>query len=181
MKKKQYIRQQIKQKTEKLSTRYLRDSEEEIQKQILMLPEFKRAETVFCYISVGKEVSTELILTECFRQGKRVGVPLCTAPGIMEVRQITCMDQLEHGIYGLMEPKRNTPIVEKREIDLGIIPCISADFCGKRLGYGAGYYDRYLSDTEFLKVVLCRKELLWEEIPTDSYDVPMDLVVTEKG
>ena len=106
MKEKQYIRQQIKQKTEKLSTRYLRDSEEEIQKQILMLPEFKRAETVFCYISVGKEVSTELILTECFRQGKRVGVPLCTAPGIMEVRQITCMDQLEHGIYGLMEPKR---------------------------------------------------------------------------
>lgn len=89
MKEKQYIRQQIKQKTEKLSTRYLRDSEEEIQKQILMLPEFKRAETVFCYISVGKEVSTELILTECFRQGKRVGVPLCTAPGIMEVRQIT--------------------------------------------------------------------------------------------
>ena len=106
---------------------------------------------------------------------------MCTAPGIMEVRQITCMDQLEHGIYGLMEPKRNTPIVEKREIDLGIIPCVSADLRGKRLGHGAGYYDRYLSDTEFLKVVLCRRELLWEEIPTDNYDVPMDLVVTEKG
>lgn len=88
---KQYIRQQIKQKQKKLSTRYLRDSEE-IQKQILMLPEFRRRRLFLLHISVGKEVSTELILTECFRQENELGVPLCTAPGIMEVRQITCMD-----------------------------------------------------------------------------------------
>lgn len=179
MNEKQRIRQQVKQKTEKLSTIYLRKSEEDIQKQVLNMKEFKEAETVFCYISMGKEVSTELIIKECFRQGKRVGVPLCTAPGVMEVREITCMEQLEDGIYGLKEPKKNTPIVEKKEIDLGIIPCVSADLCGKRLGHGAGYYDRYLSGAEFLKVLLCRAELLWEEIPTDSYDVPMDLVITE--
>ncbi|MBS7009075.1 5-formyltetrahydrofolate cyclo-ligase [Anaerostipes sp.] len=179
MEEKQRIRQQIKEKTEKLSTEYLRMSEEEIQRKVLTLPEFKKAETVFCYVSAGREVSTNQILSECFRQGKRVGVPLCTAPGIMEVREITCMDQLEDGIYGLREPKRNTPPVEKKEIDLGIIPCVSADLCGKRLGHGAGYYDRYLCDTDFLKVLLCRRKLLWNDIPSDSHDVPMDLVVTE--
>ena len=87
--------------------------------------------------------------------------------------------QLENGIYGLLEPKKDTLLIRKKEIQLGIIPCVSADLCGKRLGHGAGYYDRYLSDADFYKVLLCRRKLLWEKIPTDDYDVSMDLVITD--
>ena len=70
MEDKKMVRQQIREKLKKLSTEYMQESDEKIQEIILELPEFKRAETVFCYISVGKEVSTEKILEECFRQGK---------------------------------------------------------------------------------------------------------------
>ena len=179
MEDKKMVRQQIREKLKKLSTEYMQESDEKIQEIILELPEFKRAETVFCYISVGKEVSTEKILEECFRQGKTVGVPLCTEPGIMEVMEIKGMEQLENVIYGLLEPKKDTLLIRKKEIQLGIIPCVSADLCGKRLGHGAGYYDRYLSDADFYKVLLCRRKLLWEKIPTDDYDVSMDLVITD--
>lgn len=181
MEDKQMVRQQIREKMKKLSTEYMKESDEKIQEIILDLPEFKRAETVFCYISVGKEVSTVKILEECFRQGKTVGVPLCIQPGIMEVREIKEMEQLENGIYGLLEPKKNTPLIRKKEIQLGIIPCVSADLCGKRLGHGAGYYDRYLSDADFYKIILCREKLLWQDIPVDDYDVPVDLVITEES
>lgn len=180
MEEKQIVRQQIRKKMKKLSTEYIKESDENIQEKVLSLPKFKKGETIFCYISVGKEVSTETILTECFRQGKTVGVPLCTEPGIMEVREIKGMDQLENGIYGLLEPKKDTPVIPKADIDLGIIPCVSADRCGKRLGHGAGYYDRYLSDADFYKVILCRKELLCKDIPVDDHDVPMDLVITDE-
>lgn len=179
MEQKQAVRQQIREKMKKLSTEYIRESDEKIQEKVLGLPDFKRAETVFCYVSVGKEVSTEKILKECFRQGKTVGVPLCMEPGVMEVRKITGMDQLEKGIYGLLEPKKNTPLIQKSDIQLGIIPCVSADLCGKRLGHGAGYYDQYLFDADFYKVILCRKELLQQDIPVDEHDVSVDLVITE--
>lgn len=179
MEEKQAVRQQIRERMKKLSPEYIRESDEKIQEKVLDLPEFKRAETVFCYVSVGKEVSTEKILEECFRQGKTVGVPLCMEPGVMEVREITGMDQLENGVYGLLEPKKDTPVIRKTDIQLGIIPCVSADLCGKRLGHGAGYYDRYLFDAEFYKVILCRRKLLWNDIPVDDYDVAVDLVITD--
>ena len=70
--------------------------------------------------------------------------------------------------------------MEKKEIQFALIPCVSADQDGRRLGHGAGYYDRYLKNTQFVKAVLCWKKLMLDQIPTDKFDIRMDRVVSEK-
>ena len=66
-----------------------------------------------------------------------------------------------------------------QEIDAAVIPCTSCDRKGRRLGKGGGYYDRYLSDVKFSKIVICREKLMLDEVVTDKFDVAMDIVVTE--
>ena len=65
------------------------------------------------------------------------------------------------------------------DIDLAVIPCVTCDVDNNRLGYGKGYYDRFLANTNMKKVCLCMKKVLQEKIPVDKYDVKMDIVVTE--
>jgi 5-formyltetrahydrofolate cyclo-ligase len=73
------------------------------------------------------------------------------------------------------------PYVAPHEIQLGIIPCAAGDLAGRRLGYGNGFYDRYLSHTMFLTVMLCREQRLVKEVPVDHWDRMMDMLVTEKA
>lgn len=99
----------------------------------------------------------------------------------MEVRRITGMDDLEKGFYGLLEPKAHTALLRPDEIDLGLIPCCTCTAGGDRLGYGAGFYDVYLAQSHFLRVVLCRSRTMSETVPVEEHDQPMDVVISETG
>lgn len=177
---KRQIRQMIQSKRQTLSEEYKESANQSILRQILELKEFQEADTIFCYVSTEDEVNTWPILGFALKQGKRVGVPICIKKGLMEVREIQSFEDLEHGYYGIMEPKKDCKVLSKNEVQLGIIPCVSADIHGNRLGHGAGFYDRYLEDTKFLKVLLCWKNLMCESIPMDSYDIQMDTVIFDK-
>lgn len=155
-------------------------AQQSILKQVAELSEYQKAKTIFCYVSTLEEVNTWPLIAHALEVGKRVGVPRCIGKGRMEVREIHRLEQLEKGAYGIMEPAKDCPVIGKEEIDLGIIPCVSADRQGHRLGHGAGYYDRFLEKAKFPKVLLCFRTLMMEEIPTEKYDVQMDRVIFEK-
>lgn len=148
--------------------------------QVKELTEYQKAGTIFCYVSTEDEVDTWSLIAHALECGKRVGVPKCIGKGKMEVREICDFGQLQKGAYGIMEPVEACPPIKKEEIDLGIIPCISADREGNRLGHGAGFYDRFLADVKFPKILLCFRNLMMKKIPTDAHDVKMDQVIFEK-
>ena len=177
---KQEARKQIKERIKKLDKGYKKQADQSIFEQVTALKEYQEAQTIFCYASMDNEVDTWLLITQLLEQGKTVGVPLCIGKGIMEVRQIKAVSDFEKGAYGIMEPSKDCPVLDKEEIDFALIPCVSADQKGRRLGHGAGFYDRFLQDTAFPKVLLCYKELLMDKVPIDEHDVLMDQVICDR-
>ncbi|MCI9166423.1 MAG: 5-formyltetrahydrofolate cyclo-ligase, partial [Oscillospiraceae bacterium] len=95
--------------------------------------------------------------------------------------RIEGMGDLVSGRYGILAPRLDCPRLEPEAIDLAVVPCCAAGNDGRRLGYGGGYYDRYLPRTRCPALVLCRGQLVREGLPVEAHDVPMDYLATEKG
>lgn len=138
--------------------------------------EFNKANTVFCYVSAGSEVSTITLIGELLKT-KRVTVPYCTdKEGNMIAVEINSTGGLKEGLFGIAEPI-NPIEFPKEKIDFVIVPGIAFDKDGYRLGYGKGYYDRFLSDINPYKLGICKKELFVEKLPHDEFDIKMDEVI----
>ena len=138
--------------------------------------EFKKASMVFCYVSAGSEVKTLSLIAQMLKT-KRVAVPYCTdKEGNMIAVEIKSLDELKEGLFGISEPI-NPIEFSKKEIDFVIVPGIAFDKDGYRLGYGKGYYDRFLSDINPYKLGVCKKELYIEKLPHDEFDIKMNKVL----
>lgn len=173
------LRKEIKERLSKVSREWVELESKAIQQHVIESEEFQKAECIFAYVNFGKEVVTKPIIEKALEMGKTVGVPLCMSQGIMEVRRIASMADLEPGAYGILEPKKDTPVMEPGELELGIIPCVTCDKEGRRMGHGAGYYDRYLAKCQMTKMILCFDEIMAEEVPVTPLDIPMDYVVSQ--
>lgn len=140
-------------------------------------PHFNNANVIFCYVSFENEISTLDLIEETLLT-KRVVVPYCIdKDGNMICVEIKSMAELKEGSYGILEPC--SPIeFDKTKIDLCIVPGLAFDSDGGRIGFGKGYYDRFLSGIEAYKIGICHKELFFENIPKDDFDILMDEVVT---
>jgi 5-formyltetrahydrofolate cyclo-ligase len=178
---KKKVRQEIADRAKLYSKEWVITQSKAIQEHILGSEEYQKADVIFCYVSFGKEVDTFPILEDALQSGKKVGVPLCIQKGIMEVREIKSLKDLRSGAYGILEPQKDTPLLAKEEIQYAIIPCVTCDVHGNRMGHGAGYYDRYLEGTDLLKAILCFDELMMEEVPVSELDVPMNQVISQSG
>lgn len=151
--------------------------------KLLELPEYHRAETLFAYVSVRKEVDTVAILEYAFAQGKRVALPvLCEEPGKMIFAAVSSRAELTEGRFGIPEPKQGFPPVLPDHRTLILVPALCYDRFGFRLGQGGGYYDRWLANLcpGAVTVGLCRDCLLQPQIPHLSHDIAVDYVVTEE-
>lgn len=142
---------------------------------------YHRARTVFAFVGRGDEIDTLPLLRRVLADGKRLCVPLCTAPGIMECREITDLSVLRPGAYRILEPPAGAPLVAPADIDLAVIPCAGASPDGRRLGRGGGYYDRFLAGYAGEALLLCRQALLRTDIPWEAHDVLIPTVITEQG
>lgn len=178
---KRQFRQAVKLQIQGFDEGYCKKADEEIFRRTVSLPEYGQAGTVFCFVGTHTEIDTVPILEDAWKRGKRVCVPKCVGKGIMNAYRISGMDDLETGSYGILEPGEEADMIPPGEIDLALVPCLSCSRDGKRLGYGGGYYDRYLSQTAAPKAVLCRSRVMRENIPVDRYDVQMDMVICEAG
>jgi 5-formyltetrahydrofolate cyclo-ligase len=150
-----------------------------IQAAVLAHPEFLRARSVACYLSLQHEVQTGEILAACWRQGKRVCVPAFNAEtNRYELVWYAREDETKRGRLNIPEPK-----VRQRagamDVDFHVVPALAYDRSGGRLGHGCGYYDRILGNWSGLKAGVAFDFQVLDKIPTASHDVPVDLVITE--
>ena len=178
---KQQLRAVMRARERQLSDRYRRESDQAIAAHLTAMPEYQAAGTIFCFVGTPHEIDTRPILENTLAAGKRLCVPLCTGPGMMELRQITTLSQLTPGAYGIPEPPEDAPTVSVDETDFAILPCLTCNHLGHRLGQGQGYYDRFLAHYRSGAVLLCREKLIREEIPLEPHDYPIPWVLTERG
>lgn len=178
---KQQLRAVMRARERQLSDRYRRESDQAIAAHLTAMPEYQAAGTIFCFVGTPHEIDTRPILENALAAGKRLCVPLCTGPGMMELRQITTLFQLSPGAYGIPEPPEDAPTVSVDETDFAILPCLTCNHLGHRLGQGQGYYDRFLAHYRSGAVLLCREKLIREEIPLEPHDYPIPWVLTERG
>ena len=178
---KQQLRRTMRALESGLSARYKEESSRAIAGHLLAMPEYQEAGTVFCFVGTDREIDTRPILEDILAAGKRLCVPLCTGKGIMELRQVTDLRQLVPGAYGILEPPADSPLVSVDEVDFAVLPCLTCNHLGQRMGQGGGYYDRFLSHYRGGTVLLCREKLIREEIPLEPHDYPVPWVLTERG
>ncbi len=179
---KQTIRAETAARVKNLSPVYCREADEAICRRVLQSEPYQKANTVFCYVGTEREIDTMALLRAALRDGKRLAVPLCLPEkGRMEARQIAGLGDLVSGRYGILAPRLDCPVVAPEELELVIVPCCTGNARGQRLGYGGGYYDRYLPETRCPAMLLCRHQLEREDIPTEEHDVQLDYFVTERG
>lgn len=164
-----------------LTIPYKTTADETIRAKICELKEYKDAQTVFCFVGIQDEVNTSPLLEKMLEDGKTVCVPLCKSPGVMEARQITSMDDLSEGKYGIPEPAKDAPRIDPSSIDFSVIPCVTCNKRGQRLGHGGGYYDRFFENLDKNAVIVCREETMTAAIPTDSHDIIFPVVVSERN
>jgi 5-formyltetrahydrofolate cyclo-ligase len=143
------------------------------------------ADTIMSYVNMTGEVDTKRIIQKLLDQEKNVAVPVCL-PKEREllVSKICSLQDLQVGHYGVLEPAdhRIKPI-NAQELDLVITPGLAFDYSGGRIGFGAGYYDRFFAglNPAALKIALAFDFQIFDSVPTSSYDVPVDYIITESG
>jgi len=142
-----------------------------------------KCKQVLCYVSVRSEAGTELIIRYCIENGIRIAVPKCGKEGKMDFYYITDLSELSCSYFGIPEPEGDPAvIVSDFSGTLCIVPGMSFDTDGKRMGYGGGFYDRFLSaHSEITSAGLCYHSLLSECIPSEPHDISVDYIITEKG
>lgn len=144
--------------------------------------EYKSADTLFAFISKDIEVETKHIINHAFSQGKKVAVPKCrTEERLMDFYYINSFDDLLKGAYDIMEPDESKcQLVEDFSSGVCMVPGLVYDRDGYRLGFGKGYYDRFLTKFKGTTMGVCYSRCIEDELPRGYYDKPIDLVVTEK-
>lgn len=178
---KKVFRQEIKNRWKALEETYLQEASKTICDAIRQLPEYQQAKTVFCFVSMERELNTSTLLDAILADGKTLVVPRVLAMGKMALHPITSLDTLKKSRFGIPEPAEDTPTVSPQDVDFTVVPCLSATLAGARLGRGGGFYDRFLADYTGNTALVCFHQLLSESVPMDSWDVTLPVVVTEKG
>ena len=178
---KQELRKQIADEVKALSSEYCQRADAAICEAVRTSELYKNAQTIFCYIGTDREIDTKALLNAALADGKRLALPLCVGKGIMEGRQICSLSDLVNGKFDIPAPRLECPVIEPEEFDLVIVPCSTGNEKGQRLGYGGGFYDRYLGKTNCPKILLCRRRLVKDDIPVEEHDLIMDFLATEDG
>jgi len=152
-----------------------------IKEKLFGLKKYKDAKTVLFYISYNGEVFTHDMIRQALKD-KKVVVPISNKEDFsLSLSELKSWDDLEISSYDILEPKKDcVKEISIDEIDLIIVPGVGFDLKGNRLGHGKGYYDRLLEKTKAKTVGLAFEFQIVENIPTDSNDVPVDIIVTEE-
>lgn len=157
--------------------------DENIKSRVCRLYQYRNADTVLCYVSTPIEVNTVPIIEQAIQDGKRVAVPLCIDnTREMDFYYINSMDDLAPRTFGVLEPieGRCEKVVDFSG-SICIIPGLAFDFQGFRLGYGKGYYDRFLCNYPCQKIGMVYESCMQGRLPHGRFDIPVDVLVTERG
>ncbi len=148
---------------------------------LLQSEAFCRADVVFCYLAVKDEVATAPIVQQALVLGKQVAAPVCGPGGQMEFKLFEGPHQLAPGRFGIAEPLESCPVAAATAHSLCLVPGLAFDRQGLRLGYGGGYYDRFLPRFAGRAVGLVRSGFLVQQLPAGRFDCKVQALVTENG
>jgi 5-formyltetrahydrofolate cyclo-ligase len=148
-----------------------------------LMKQIREGETVMVYTSKDNEVNTTHLITLLIERGNPVVVPVIvkedTSLRLSYLRSLSC---LVPSTFGVPEPLGNEIPATSEDVDIIILPMLGFDRSGRRIGYGAGYYDRFLAQNRNLRKIgiafACQE---YENLPAEEHDVPLDSVITEEG
>ncbi len=148
---------------------------------IQKLWQYAKSDTLLCYVSTEIEVDTRELIRQALTQGKRVAVPRCVPhTRDMEFYCISSLEELSPGCFGVLEP---APDPEKLwspdKGGLCLVPALCYDWAGYRLGYGKGYYDRFLARFTGFVAGICYSSCVRRRLPHGRYDRPAEVLVTD--
>lgn len=158
------------------------EKSQQISQQIFKILLDEEIQQVLIYMSMENEVDTYGIVTKLIRQGMPVGLPRCYPNGILKFHQVDSLERLMMSPFGVLEPSEDTPVLEPDAHTAIFIPGLAFDAHNNRLGYGGGYYDRYLAahQTFYGQYFIIFESQRVEEVPCDSWDLPIKCVITEE-
>ena len=149
--------------------------------QHIIASPFFTADSLFTFIGFGDETDTRPLIAAALQHGKRVAVPVAKSGGRMDFVAITDLEHLQPSRFGMLEPTCGEIILPDNRT-LMIVPGLAFDRCGYRVGYGKGFYDRYLSRTQPMETIgVCFHAQVAEAVPYDAYDIVVNWICTEKG
>ena len=150
--------------------------------RVLSLPEYEQAQTLFIFVSTPIECDTSQIIADAFKKGKRVCVPRCVdKSGKLEFYRIRSTDDLVSGMFSLLEPDpEKCERVTDFSSGLCVVPGLCFDLEGYRVGFGKGYYDRFLNSFGGITAGICYSKYTVKQLPRGAHDRNTGILVTER-
>lgn len=174
------LRKIMNRERETLSKSEVMEKSVEIYKNLLKIEDFTSADCVLCYISIRNEVVTTPIINFCMEHGIKIAAPRVNGDE-MDFYYISSCDELTPGAFGIPEPMGNDRCIPT-ENDVIIMPGLAFDKNGNRIGYGGGYYDKYLSiHHNVRKIAVAYDFQVVEEAESEMTDILPDYIVTDRG
>jgi len=144
--------------------------------------DFKNANNYFLFVSFRSEIETKTIINYLIDKNKNVFVPKVVGD-IMKLYLIKSLDDLEKGVMGIMEPKENLKELTDEKLDFILMPGLAFDNLGGRIGYGGGFYDKFLSTLDYVdlvpKIAIAYKFQIIDSIPMNDHDIRVDNIITD--
>lgn len=175
------IRQTLRQRKEAMTPENRLEKSKKVCSHILTL--IQDGETVMVYTSKEKEVNTNPLISKLFENGNPVIVPIIVKDDIsLRLSYLRDFSVLVPSTFGVPEPIGNEILATGENVDTIILPMLGFDRTGGRMGYGAGYYDRFLAKNQNVRKIgiafACQE---YDNLPVDENDIPMDYIITEDG
>ncbi len=179
---KRALRAEIRTRERALDPAYRAESSAAICRALSALPQFAAAGTVLAFHGLAREIDTRAFLRETIERGKTLLLPRCEPERQLALCVVRDLDaDMAAGVFGIMEPKRTCAVMRPEDVDFALVPCVSFDRAGNRLGQGGGYYDRLLPRLRCPTVCACRERLLADAVPAEPHDRRCCLYLTEAG
>ena len=177
---KKILRKDILEKLKTINSKERLSFEKAIYNKLFENENFKKAKCIALTIPFGTEINTYPIIEKLLNEGKTVCSPICEKESRnMIFYKINSLDELVEGYYGIKTPpEKKENIVEKDMIDLILVPGVGFDKDNYRIGFGGGYYDRYLKDYQGYTISLAFKDQIIDKVPINEFDLPVNLVIT---
>ncbi len=138
---------------------------------------YRNARNIACYFSIDSEVNTEPIISDILDSGKKLSLPRIT-DGDLDFREVQTLIELEAGEFGICEP--NEDCKKSDTFDVIIVPVIGITETGIRLGYGKGFYDKFLENNSATTIALTYEKQIIKAIPSEKHDVKMQWIISEE-
>lgn len=181
--KKKELRQEMLRSRRQLPEIQRKSHSENIFSELTKDERLREFQFVHCFVGQSEEPDTLPILRWMLNQGKKVAVP-CVDSDKVELQHslILSTDVLEIGKFGILDVRPEKRIeVNISDLDLVLVPGIAFDLSGGRLGYGRGYYDRFLKKTEGFRVGVCYESQIVDQVPMEAHDIHMQALISQKG